>query len=90
MADARLHVVQLHILPQARAKVLRGEGLAEAANIVPLAFDGEQRGAPDRPRIDRPAVHHELAEGQNMVLKDSFTVSRKNSAGKSMTAKYSS
>ena len=45
VANPCLHVVHLHILPQSRAKVLRGEGLAEAANIVPLAFDGQQRGA---------------------------------------------
>jgi hypothetical protein len=47
VANPRLHVVHLHILPQFRAKVLRGEGLAEAANIVPLAFDGQQSGVLD-------------------------------------------
>ena len=72
MANPRLHVVHLHILPQSRAKVLRGEGLAEAANIVPLAFDGQQRGALDGARIDQAAMHLELTEGQNVVLEDQF------------------
>src|SRR5580692_13145824 len=54
VANPRLHVVHLHILPQSRAKVLRGEGLAEAANIVPLAFDGQQSGVLDeRPDVDQ-------------------------------------
>src|ERR1700730_3750963 len=65
VANPSLHVVHLHILPQSRAKVLRGEGLAEAANIVPLAFDGQKRGALDGARIDQAAMHLERAEGQS-------------------------
>ena len=42
--------------------------VAEAANIVPLAFDGQQSGALDGARIDQAAVHLELAEGQSVVL----------------------
>ena len=60
VANPCLHVVHLHILPQSRAKVLRGEGLAEAANIVPLAFDGQQSGTPYRARIDQAAMHLEM------------------------------
>jgi len=70
VADSSLHVVHLHILPQSRAKVLRGEGLAEAANIVPLAFDGQQSGTPYGARIDQAAMHLELAEGQSVVLEN--------------------
>ena len=70
VANPCLHIVHLHVLPQSRAKVLRGEGLAEAANIVPLAFDGQQSGTPYGARIDQAAMHLELAEGQSVVLEN--------------------
>jgi hypothetical protein len=52
MADARLQVVTFHIGPQAARKVLSRERLADAADVVPLAFYREQHGALDRARID--------------------------------------
>ena len=76
MANFRLHVVRLHILPQTRAKVLRGEGLAEAANIVPLAFDGQQRGALGRAGLTRRPCTSKLPRARAWSWKISFTVSR--------------
>jgi hypothetical protein len=76
MADTRLHAVQLHMLAQPGTKVLRRECLTEAANIVPLAFHGQQSGAPGSAGIDPAAMHIELAERQKVVLKNPFTVSR--------------
>ena len=64
MADAGLHVVALAIGPQAGAEIVRGRGLADRADVVALAFDREQHGAPDRPRLDRLALPFELAERQ--------------------------
>src|SRR5216683_634470 len=41
MADAGLHVVLLAIGPEARAKIVRRHGLADRADVVAFAFDGE-------------------------------------------------
>ena len=68
MADAGLHVVALEIGPQLAAQIVRGHGLADGADVVALAFDGQQHGFADRARIDTLAVPFELAERQRMVL----------------------
>ena len=52
MADAGLHVVALEIRPQIAAQIVRGNRLADGADVVALAFDGQQRGLADRARID--------------------------------------
>ena len=52
VADARLHVVRAQVGPQAAAQVLRRQRLADRADVVALAFDRQQRGAPDRRRVD--------------------------------------
>src|SRR6202042_2002900 len=62
MADAGLHVVALEIGAELAAQVVRRHRLADSANIVALAFDGEQHGTPDRGRIDLVAVPLQLAE----------------------------
>src|SRR5450631_341101 len=72
VADAGLYAVLLHMLTQPGTKVLRGERLTEAANIVPLPLDGQQRGALDGARIDAAAMHLELAERQKVILKNRF------------------
>ena len=54
---AQLHVVALHVGPDAAAQVVRGHGLADAADVVALAFHGGQRGAVDGGRIDAFATH---------------------------------
>jgi hypothetical protein len=41
---------------------LRSQHLANAANSVALALDGEERSASDRARIDTPAAPFEFAE----------------------------
>src|SRR5215813_13838876 len=69
MADARLHVVALEIGPQARAQVVRGERLADCADVVALAFHGEQHGAPNRARLHWPAAPVEPSERQGVFLK---------------------
>src|SRR5262249_30882836 len=51
VADAGLHVVALEIGAQPGAEVVGGRGLADRADVVALAFDGEQHGAPDRLRL---------------------------------------
>src|SRR4029077_10970132 len=60
MADAGLHVVALEIGAQLAAQVVRGHRLADGADVVALAFNGEQHGAPDRRRVDLAAVPLEL------------------------------
>ena len=62
---------RLQIWPQARAEVVRGDRLADRADVVALALDREQHGAPDRGRIDLLAVQLELAERQAMLLEHS-------------------
>jgi hypothetical protein len=52
----------------AGAQRLRGFGLAEAGDVVQLAFDAQQRGIADRRRIDLLAVDHPLATRQQEVL----------------------
>jgi hypothetical protein len=42
--------------PDTDAQFLRSQCLADAANVVALAFDGEERSASDRARIDPPAA----------------------------------
>ena len=43
MADLRLHVVGAHVGRDVDADVVRRLGLADAGNVVVLAFDGQQR-----------------------------------------------
>ncbi len=47
-------------------------GLADRADIVVLAFDGEDRGTADRAGIDRHAMRHELAARQRLAMKDAI------------------
>src|ERR1700722_17774166 len=70
MADAGLHVVALEIRAQLAAQVVRRHRLADSADVVALAFDGEQHGAPDRGRVDLVAVPLQLAERQRVFLED--------------------
>ena len=68
VADAGLHVVLAHVRAQARAQVLRGQGLADAADVVALAFDGQQRGAADARRLDAAAAPLQFAARQVVAL----------------------
>ncbi len=45
---------------------MRRLGLADAGNVVVLAFDGQQRDALDLARIDRPAAMRHLALRQRV------------------------
>src|SRR6267154_694932 len=69
MAHTGLHMMTLHVWPQAAAQLLSGERLANRTDIVPLAFDRKQRGMSDRPRVDAPTVPLELAQWQRVLLK---------------------
>src|SRR5262245_9916299 len=70
MPDPGLHVMALEIGAQSAAQVVRGRGLADRADVVALALDREQHGAPDRPRLDPLALPFELADRQRTFLKD--------------------
>ena len=53
MADPGLQMVHPHFRRQSAAQIVRRLGLADAGNVVALAFDRHQGGAGDRGRIDR-------------------------------------
>ena len=74
MADAALQMVRLHIDPHPGAKIQRRESLAGGANVIPLAFHGQQRGAPDRGGRDRPTVEDQFPQWQMIVLKDALSL----------------
>jgi hypothetical protein len=61
---------RLRIGTQIAAEVMRSDGLADGANVVALALDGEQHGAPDRSRIDAPAAIVEPAARKRMLLEN--------------------
>ena len=44
MAGARLHVMALECGTEVRAQIQGRRGMSEAADIIALAFDGEQKG----------------------------------------------
>ena len=67
MADARLQPMRLTVRRYVDAEFMRRLGLADAGNIVVLAFDGEQRDALDRGKIDGPAAMRHLAERQRVA-----------------------
>src|SRR5271169_3717008 len=60
--DTGLHVVALEIGPQLAAQVVRGDRLADGADVVALALDRQQHGLADRARIDLLAVPFQFAE----------------------------
>ena len=68
MADAGLHVVHLAIGAHAGAEVLRGQRLADRADVVLLALDRHQAHSLDRGGVHRPAAMHQLALRQQMLL----------------------
>src|SRR5579883_2506814 len=70
VADARLHMVALEVGAQADAEVVRRDRLADRADVVLLALDGEQHGAPDRLRLDPLAAEPQRAARQRVVLED--------------------
>ena len=65
---AGLHVVALAIGPKRRTQIVRGERLADGADVVFLAFDREQHGALDRRRLDLPVLIGQLPERQRVIL----------------------
>jgi hypothetical protein len=61
MTGAGLHMMPLHILPKARAKLLSGKRLANTAYVVALPFDGQERGAVNGLWVNPAAVHIEFS-----------------------------
>ena len=55
MADALGEPVLPHLVGKIGAERVRGLGLADAGDVVALAFDGEERGVPDRLGPNRAA-----------------------------------
>src|SRR5262249_60461732 len=55
VADAGLHVMAPEIGAHVGAQIVRRHRLADRADVVLLALDGEQRGAPARARVDAAA-----------------------------------
>src|SRR6185437_8322728 len=68
VSDAGLHVVDTAIGANAGTELLRGERLADRADVILFAFDRHQPHAPDRSRVYGTAAEGELAEWQQMVL----------------------
>src|SRR3954465_7569601 len=68
MADLGLQVMLLLAGRKPSAEIERRRGLADGADIVVLAFDGEQRRAFDRRRLDLAVARDEAAERQRMLL----------------------
>src|SRR6516162_11653166 len=64
MADFELKVVGLFHCGDSTAELVRRDGLARRANIVPLPFDRHQRGAFDGGRFDATPPHPEAASRQ--------------------------
>ncbi len=53
MPNAGLLVVLTHVVGKMRRHAVGGAGLPNARDVVALALDGQQRGAPDGGDIDR-------------------------------------
>ena len=70
MADLGLHIVDALVVGDVDAQMLRGLGLADAGNVVVLAFDGQQRGPPDLGQVDPLAAMHHLALRQRVLDED--------------------
>ena len=49
---------------------MRGRGLADRTDIIALAFDGEQHGAPDGARLHALPAPFKPARGKGKFLKD--------------------
>ena len=54
--------------PQVLREILRGQRLADGADVVALAFDGQQCGAANRGGVDRAAAVSQLAPRQCVLL----------------------
>src|SRR3984957_10124764 len=72
MADLGLDVTLLPARFQPGEQGVRGRGLADRANVVVLAFDGQERGARDRLRLHLARARHELPERQGVILENAL------------------
>src|SRR5215213_6374638 len=72
VADAGLEVVDLEVRGDAGAEVLRGDGLAYGADVVALAFDGEEGGLADGGGVDLALTYGEFAARKVVGLEDAF------------------
>src|SRR3546814_4497253 len=65
VADARLDVVVVVLGRNAATQIMRRLGLAEAADVVLLAFHRHQRRAADLAAVDKLAAMHQAALRQD-------------------------
>jgi len=63
VADAGLHVMASQVRPQSAAQFVRRHGLADGADVVALALDGEQHGAADARGSTRSPHHVSFPSG---------------------------
>src|SRR3546814_1386651 len=77
VADARLDVVVVVLGRNAATQIMRRLGLAEAADVVLLAFHRHQRRAADLAAVDKLAAMHQAALRQGMLLEHAAHGDRK-------------
>src|SRR5271165_6978801 len=70
MSSPRLNIVRAQVGPQVLAQIVCGERLPERADVIAFAFHREQCGAPDGPRIDRPAAPRERTLCERILLEN--------------------
>src|SRR5215470_16651815 len=68
VAGACLNVMAAHVGPETRAEIVGGDGLADRADVVLLALDGEQGRPPDGAGIDAVSAPVQTAPGQQVLL----------------------
>lgn len=68
VARPRLQMMALEVGLQRRAEIVRRDCLPDGADIVPLAFNREERRAAYRARVDAAVVHGEQAASEVRLL----------------------
>lgn len=68
VAGAGLQMMTSLIRPEIATQIVRRDGLADGTDVVALAFDREQSGAPDCAGINASPLPLELAARQRVLL----------------------
>jgi hypothetical protein len=68
VARAGLQMMASLIRPEIATQIMSRDGLADATDVVALAFDCEQCRAPDGAGINAPSVPLELAARQRVLF----------------------
>ena len=64
MPGTILDVADFQLGREPAAQLMRGAGLAHAADVILRAFDSQQRRVPDHRRIDAAAAPHQISQRQ--------------------------